>query len=96
MWRRQWLWLVLIFRVTSVHADVDGERTALAQLVHELDALLPLVAKAQAQAEQTTRVQFQYDWLLLDIERIKLGIQEHLTAPKQARRVPPLQGDYRR
>jgi len=89
------LLLLLCFPV-AVLADADGERAALVKLVHELDGLEPLVAAAQAQADQDGRVHFQYDWLLLDIERIKLGIQEHLTSPRQARRFPPLQGDYRR
>ncbi len=89
-------WFFLVFMTSTVCADSDGERGALAQIIHELDALMPLLAKAQAQADLNTRVQFQYDWLALDIERMKLGIQEHLTAPRQARSIPPLKGDYRR
>lgn len=88
--------LLLLCVPLSVLADADGERSALARLIHELEGLEPLVAAAQAQADQDGRVHFQYDWLLLDIERIKLGIQEHLTSPRQARRIQPLQGDYRR
>lgn len=90
------LLLILLCLPWPVLADLDGERTALAKLVHELDGLEPLIAEAQAQADQAGRLQFQYDWLLLDIQRIKLGIQEHLTAPRQARSFPPLKGDYRR
>jgi len=90
------LLLILLCLPWPVLADLDGERTALAKLMHELDGLKPLIAEAQAQADQSGRLQFQYDWLRLDIERIKLGIQEHLTAPRQARSFPPLKGDYRR
>lgn len=88
--------LILLCLPWPVLADIDGERTALVKIIHELDGLEPLIATAQAQADEDGRVQFQYDWLLLDIERIKLGIQEHLTAPRQARSFPPLKGDYRR
>lgn len=90
------LLLILLCLPWPVLADLDGERTALAKLMHELDGLEPLIAAARAQADQSGRLQFQYDWLLLDIQRIKLGIQEHLTAPRQARSFLPLQGDYRR
>lgn len=88
--------IILLCLPWPVLADMDGERTALAKIIHELDGVEPLIAAAQAQADEDGRVQFQYDWLLLDIERIKLGIQEHLTAPRQARSFPPLKGDYRR
>lgn len=96
MYCKKQLVLILLCLPWPVLADLDGERTALAKIVYELESLEPLIASAEAQADQDGRVQFQYDWLLLDIERIKLGIQEHLTAPRQARHFPPLQGDYRR
>ncbi|MDD2762122.1 MAG: RAQPRD family integrative conjugative element protein, partial [Methylomonas sp.] len=88
------LLLILLCLPGPVLADLDGERTALAKLMHELDGMEPLIAEAQSQAEQAGSLRFQYDWLFLDIERIKLGIQEHLTAPRQARSFPPLKGDY--
>lgn len=91
-----WIGVFLVFMTPVVTADSGGERAALAQIIHELDAIMPLVAVAQAHANLDTRVQFQYDWLALDIERMKLGIKEHLTAPRQARTLPPLKGDYRR
>ena len=80
----------------SVRADADGERAALARIIHELDALKPLMIEAQSQANPDARIQFQYDWLVLDIHRIQSGIKEHLTAPRtQPRSFPPLKGDYR-
>lgn len=96
MFCKKQLLLILLCLPGPVLADLDGERTALAKLIHELEGLEPLIVAAEAQADQEGRVQFKYDWLLLDIERIKLGIQEHLMAPRQARHFPPLQGDYRR
>lgn len=78
-------------------ADADGERAALVQVIHELKAVGPLVAEAAAQADPDARVRFQYDWLRQDLERMRLGIQQHIDAPRaQHRDFPPLRGDYRR
>ena len=89
------LFLVLISG--SVHADPDGERAALARLVHELQALEPLIQEAQAQTNPDTRIRFQYGWLRQDLARVRLGIEEHINAPQgEPRKVIPLRGDYRR
>ncbi len=88
--------IVLISLSTFVQADADGERAALAKIIHELEALTPLIIEAKAQADFDRRIQFQYDWLELDIHRIKSGIEEHIVAPRtQPRSFPPLKGDYR-
>ena len=88
--------LLLLGIASSVRADADGERAALARIIHELDVLKPLMIEAQSQANPDARIQFQYDWLVLDIHRIQSGIKEHLTAPRtQPRSFPPLKGDYR-
>lgn len=80
----------------SASADSDAERTALAKIKHEIESLKPLIAEAKAQADTDARVQFHYDWLALDLDRMVLGIQEHLSAPStQPRSFPPLKGDYR-
>ncbi|MGE0760369.1 MAG: RAQPRD family integrative conjugative element protein [Pirellulaceae bacterium] len=82
---------------TPLFADVDAERESLARLVHELDALEPLLRTAEAQADPDARIRFQYAWLRQDIARIRLGIEEHLNAPQaEPRRFPPITGDYRR
>ncbi|MDH3469470.1 MAG: RAQPRD family integrative conjugative element protein [Gammaproteobacteria bacterium] len=81
----------------STHADRDGERAALARLIHEIEALTPIVREAEMQADSGARIRFQYGWLQLDLDRIKLGIREHLDAPRaEPRTFPPLKGDYRR
>ena len=42
-------------------------------------------------------MRFRYDWLRQDLQRLRLGIQEHINAPRaQPRSFPPLRGDYRR
>ena len=82
---------------TSVFADTDTERESLARLVHELDALEPLVRTAESQSDPDARIRFQYAWLRQDLARIRLGIEEHLNAPQaEPRRFPPIRGDYRR
>lgn len=81
----------------QVFADADGERETLARLVHEIEALAPLVAKAEAQAEPDARIRFRYEWLREDLERVRAGIQAHIDAPRaEPRKVEPLRGDYRR
>ncbi len=76
-------------------ADRDVERHALAQLIHELDALQPVIEHAQHNADQDARIRFHYDWLRTDVERIRSGIQNHLVQPRQQpRTISPLKGDY--
>jgi len=78
-------------------ADADAEREALARLTHEIEALEPLIRSAESQANPDARVRFRYDWLRQDLIRVRLGIQEHIDAPRaEPRTFPPLRGDYRR
>ncbi len=78
-------------------ADADGERAALAQIIHELQAIDPLIAEAASQANPDARIRFQYDWLRQDLHTIQQGIQTHIDAPRsEPRTFPPLRGDYRR
>ena len=78
-------------------ADVDGERAALDRIIHELQSIDPLITAAASQANPDARVRFQYEWLRQDLDRIRLGIQEHIDAPRsEPRTFPPLRGDYRR
>jgi RAQPRD family integrative conjugative element protein len=90
--------LVIGLSVTSAAlADAGAEREALAKIIHELNALEPLIKQAQANAEQDVRIRFRYDWLRLDLKQIKDGIQSHIDSPRaQPRSFPPLRGDYRR
>ena len=78
-------------------ADADAERETLARLAHELAALEPLIARAEAQATPEARIRFRYDWLRQDLARVRGGVEEHLGAPREEpRSLPPLRGDYRR
>ena len=89
--------LVATTPIQFAFADADGERAALARIIHELHAIEPLMTEAALQANPDARVRFQYEWLRQDLDRIRLGIQEHIDAPRSAPRTfPPLRGDYRR
>ena len=78
-------------------ADADGEGEVLARVVHELDALEPLIREAESQASPDARIRFRYDWLRQDLSRLRQGIQEHIDVPRsEPRTFPPLRGDYRR
>jgi RAQPRD family integrative conjugative element protein len=78
-------------------AEVDAERATLARIHHELKTIEPLITEAASQANPDARIQFQYDWLRQDLNRIRRGIEEHIDAPRsEPRTFPPLRGDYRR
>ncbi len=80
-----------------VFADSDGERAALARITHELQAIESLITEAASQANPDARIQFKYDWLRQDLDRIRFGIQAHIDTPRsEPRTFPPLRGDYRR
>ena len=82
---------------SSVFADRESELRELAKLIHEIDALTPLVESAEVQADPDARIRFQYAWLRQDLARVRQGISEHVNAPQsEPRRFPPLRGDYRR
>ena len=88
--------LASLFTFAAVWADADAEREALARLIHELEALAPLIERAETQANPDARIRFRYDWLRRDLDRIQSGIQAHIDAPRtEPRPFPPLRGDYR-
>ena len=88
--------LVASSLVQFSHADADGERAALARITHELQAIAPLIKEATSQANPDSRIKFKYNWLQQDLDRIRLGIQAHIHAPRsEPRTFLPLRGDYR-
>ncbi len=89
--------LVATIPLHLARADTEGEREALARVIRELQALEPLLRTGEAQANPDARVRFRYDWLRQDLQRMRLGIQDHLNAPRaEPRSFPPLRGEYRR
>ena len=82
---------------TPVFADVDAEREALARLIHEIEAIGPLVQIAESNANPDARIRFRYDWLRQDLELVRQGIRAHINVPRaEPRTFPVLRGDYRR
>lgn len=81
---------------SEANADAHSERDALARVIHELDALKPLIDAAEADANPDVRVRFRYDWLRADLRQVQSGIQDHIDAPRvEPGAFPPLRGDYR-
>ncbi len=74
----------------------DDENATLVKLLHELDALAPLVSEAENKALLDSRVRLNYGWLRRDLELVKSGIEWHLNTPNtEPRSFEPLKGDYR-
>ena len=100
MQRHLWLpsFLVIgLFITPAAFADADAERDALAKIIHELNALEPLIKQAEANSDQDARVRFRFDWLRQDLKQVRDGVQSHINAPRaQPRSFPPLRGDFRR
>ena len=74
----------------------DDENATLVRLIHELDALSPLIYEAEGKSLVDKRVRLNYGWLRRDIALVKDGIEWHLNTPStEPRNVEPLKGDYR-
>jgi RAQPRD family integrative conjugative element protein len=87
--------LIAACLVNSAYADTELENAALTRIVTVLNSLTPLINEAISQQDKTTRVQFQYDALQADINKIKSGIAEKLQVQTiEPRVVTPIQGDY--
>jgi RAQPRD family integrative conjugative element protein len=80
----------------QAHADDDSEREKLARIAYEIERVEQMISDAGAEAVTATRIRFQYDWLMRDLQLVRDGINAHLDSPRQPRPVPPLKGDYRR
>lgn len=83
--------------IPPAQADVWSERAALAQIASELTALERLVNDTQKLSENDSRVKFDYDVLMKDLEVIRGGINTHLSQPinpVMPSRVDALGGEY--
>lgn len=92
------LFIAILLGSTFTPANAsEMEREYLARIVHEIDALGPLIDNAEAHADKAARIRFRYDWLRRDLARIREGLMEHATADQaEPRTYPPVRGDYRR
>lgn len=100
--------LLLAFGLTTSQcfAGVDQERMYLVQILNQLNAIQPLVLKAQKEQPANTRIQFHYsqykdahgqlhNGLLEDVQAMKKGIEQALNQTSiEPRTVAPIKGDY--
>ncbi len=87
------LWLLLTGHAWALNNE--SEEAALARIIHELDAIQPLVEEARSQAVDS-RIRFNYSWLSQDLRKIKQGIGDYIETPStEPRSFEPLKGDYR-
>lgn len=89
--------LLIVFSISGIaQADVHAERGELARLLNELERLELIITTAQSHSDPDARHRFQYEWLRQDLERVRLGIREHIDGPRvPPRTFKPLRGDYR-
>ncbi|MAD26419.1 MAG: hypothetical protein CMK75_00090 [Pseudomonadales bacterium] len=94
--------LILVAALVAASAAVaehaPGQRQSLAAALRQVDALELLVAQSAASmpAEVGGRYHFDYPRLLSDLDRVRTGIQFHLTPSRaQPRDLQELNGDYR-
>jgi RAQPRD family integrative conjugative element protein len=81
---------------TASYAASDQERTALTNLITELELLTKVVNESQRIADPSTDIRFDYPALHADLELIRQGILDHLQkARREPRELPPLSGDYK-
>jgi RAQPRD family integrative conjugative element protein len=80
----------------TVVTSLDDENASLMRLLHEIDALKPLVNEAEGKALVDSRIRLNYSWLRRDLDLIKDGIEWHINTPStEPRSFEPLKGDYR-
>lgn len=82
---------------SALASEPDIERTQLALLLRQLDALELQTERGAALPQQrSTRYHFDYPRLLDDLRRVRSGIQDYLTPQRAQPRDPtPMLGDYR-
>jgi RAQPRD family integrative conjugative element protein len=98
---RRTIWLGLGLLVVALLqspisvADEELEHADLSKIVQVLDSLTPLVNQAEQQQDKNLRLQFNYDALRSDINKVKQGIRCKWQSPAiEPRPVTPIQGDY--
>ncbi len=79
----------------NAFADPFQENIELAQISNVLNAVYPLIAEAEKEADPNARVKFHYDWLQQDIQGIQSGIAQKINAAKiEPRVVKPLKSSF--
>ena len=96
--KRQLLAVLAAVSITScgaAFANTAQENADLALVVRQLQAVYPLIYKAEQQANPNARQKFHYDWLRQDLATIISGINQKLKPqPLEPREIQPIKGDY--
>jgi RAQPRD family integrative conjugative element protein len=86
---------VVVATMGVAQANTTQENITLSRISSILNAVYPLIAKAQQEADPNTRVTFQYAWLAKDIQSIQAGIAQKINAAQiEPRVVPALNTQY--
>ena len=79
----------------SSFADATQENITLSRISNILNAVYPLIYKAQKESDKNTRIKFQYAWLKKDIKKIQSGIAQKINEKEiEPRVVAPLNTKY--
>lgn len=79
----------------SGFADATQENITLSRISNILNAVYPLIDKAQKESDKNTRIKFQYTWLKKDIQKIQSGIAQKINEKDiEPRVVSPLSTKY--
>lgn len=80
---------------SSVFADSTQENITLSRISNILNAVYPLIDKAQKESDKNKRIKFQYTWLKKDIQKIQSGIAQKINEKDiEPRVVAPLSTKY--
>ena len=86
----------------SLNQPREDELRQLGQIVQLLSQAQALAVQAQTEADQTQRVIFDYPALLLDLQAVSHGLNQHFLTDIRAPRLPtrvnehPVRGQYTR
>ena len=93
--------LLVVFSAGLSHPAVAGEtqmseREHLARVLHELDAIKPILLSAQRAPKNPGRTRFKYKTLLRDLNLMRQGLDEYIqgTVDQPRQTVRPLSGSY--
>ncbi len=96
----------LVLMGSSVFADDDQMKITLVKIVHQLEAIKPLIHQAEQEQSQNPRMKIHFEeWissegerhngLRQDIENIQQALIEAINAKEaDPRIVPPIKGDF--
>jgi len=76
-------------------SDQERENAILSGIKKELRIVMELIDEAENEKERQEKMNFQYDWLKEDVEKITQGIEDKISkAHLYPRRILEIKGDY--